>query len=102
MARTLWDAVTAIDRRFRRTPRPTLTHLRRGRAGMAVLAWLADTIETIEGSAGALVAAGDLVIDAAIDWVDETLAIVRGEEARSPSPDASVGGGASDWRDLGR
>lgn len=103
MARTLWDAVTSIDRRFRRTPRPTLTHLRRGRAGMAVLAWLADTIETIEASAGALVSAGDLVIDAAIDWVDETLAIVRGEEASAPSPDvAGRPGGASDWRDLGR
>jgi hypothetical protein len=103
MARTLWDAVTSIDRRFRRTPRPTLTHLRRGRAGMAVLAWLADTIETIEASAGGLVAAGDLVIDAAIDWVDETLAIVRGEEANAPSPDvAGRPGGASDWRDLGR
>jgi hypothetical protein len=101
MARTLWDAVTAIDRRFRRTPRPTLTHLRRGRAGMAVLAWLADTIDTIEGSAGALVSPGDLVIDAAIDWVDETLAIVRGEEA--PSPEAvGARGGASGWRDLGR
>jgi hypothetical protein len=103
MARTLWDAVTAIDRRFRRTPRPTLTHLRRGRAGMAVLAWLADTIETIEAGAGALVSPGDLVIDAAIDWVDETLAIVRGEEGRAPSPDtAREPGGASGWRDLGR
>lgn len=103
MARTLWDAVTSIDRRFRRTPRPTLTHLRRGRAGMAVLAWLADTIETIEASAGTLVGPGDLVIDAAIDWVDETLAIVRGEEAGMPSPDVSGRtGGASSWRDLGR
>lgn len=101
MARTLWDGVTTIDRRFRRTPRPTLTHLRRGRAGMAVLAWLADAIDTIESSAGALISTGDLVIDAAIDWVDETLAIVRGEEAPSPEA-AGTRGGASGWRDLGR
>jgi hypothetical protein len=30
MARTLWDAVTSIDRRFKRPPRPTLAHLRAG------------------------------------------------------------------------
>lgn len=100
-ARTLWDAVTAIDRRFRRTPRPTLTHLRRGRAGMAVLAWLADAIETIEASASVLVSTGDLVIDAAIDWVDETLTIVRGEAPHPPDA-AGARGGASGWRDLGR
>lgn len=110
-ARTLWDAVAAIDRRFRRAPRPTLTHLRRGRAGMAVLAWLADVIDSIESSAGAIVSAGDTVIDAAIDWVDETLSIVRGEAAQGPAaarPPAgadaprAVQGSGSSWRDLGR
>ena len=108
-ARTLWDGVTSIDRRFKRPPRPTLTHLRRGRAGMAVLAWLADEINTIEQSAGALISAGDTVIDAAIDWVDETLSIVRGEEEAPPPspPPAAVparrqSGSGSSWRDLGR
>ncbi len=107
-ARTMWDAVTAIDRRFRRTSRPTLTHLRRGRAGMAVLAWLADHVDTIEGGGGSLVSNGDLVVDAAIDWVDETLSIVRGESeqpavsARAPAGGRAPDAGGSAWRDLGR
>jgi hypothetical protein len=111
-ARTLWDAVTSIDRRFRRAPRPTLAHLRRGRAGMAVLAWLADAIESIEQGAGALISAGDTVIDSAIDWVDETLSILREEDAQTPVSSAPVRpvvgvtpgtqGVGSSWRDLGR
>jgi hypothetical protein len=107
-ARTMWDAVTAIDRRFRRQTRPTLTHLRRGRAGMAVLAWLADHVDTIDGGGGPLISNGDLVVDAAIDWVDETLSIVRGESggatASAPTPDRDTrtSTGGSPWRDLGR
>jgi hypothetical protein len=112
MARTLWDVVTAIDRRFRRAPRPTLSHLRRGRAGMAVLAWLADAVPTLEQGTGKVVAAGDVVIDSAVEWVDETLALVRGEDpgsaaapgapapARVTRPDAQPAGNS--WRDLGR
>lgn len=96
--RTMWDAVAGIDRRFRRATRPTLTHLRRGRAGMAVLAWLADHADRLDGSTGALVANGDLVVDAAIDWVDETLSIVRGDGDTKPT----VAGGGSGWRDLAR
>lgn len=100
-ARTMWDAVAMIDRRFRRPGRPTLTHLRRGRAGMAVLAWLADKVDTLDRNTGAIVAHGDLVVDAAIDWVDETLSIARGvgdgpPDARPPTP------GGSAWHDLGR
>jgi hypothetical protein len=98
--RTMWDAVAAIDRRFRRTSRPTLTHLRRGRAGMAVLAWLADNVDALESSTGALVRNGDLVVDAAIDWVDETLSIVRNDGNIPPSGNAT-GRGGSAWRDLG-
>lgn len=96
--RTMWDAVAAIDRRFRRTARPTLTHLRRGRAGMAVLAWLADHADKLDG-AGTLVANGDIVVDAAIDWVDETLSIVRGDQGEAKQP---AGGSGSAWRDLAR
>lgn len=100
-ARTMWDAVAAIDRRFRRASRPTLTHLRRGRAGMAVLAWLADKIDSLDDAPGALVTNGDLVVDAAIDWVDETLSIVRGGGDLPPQPAKSSGDGSA-WRDLGR
>ncbi|HEY0414173.1 MAG TPA: hypothetical protein VGD66_13640 [Allosphingosinicella sp.] len=108
--RTMWDAVASIDQRFRRARRPTLTHLRRGRAGMAVLAWLADVIATLEQGGGAPVSARDSVIDAAVDWVDETLSIVRGDApAAAPGADAAApvagarrAGTGSDWRDLGR
>jgi hypothetical protein len=99
--RTMWDAVASIDRRLRRPPRPTLTHLRRGRAGMALLAWLADNVDRLEAPSGALVANGDLVIDAAIDWIDETLSIVRDGEGAGPAPAPDASGGST-WRDLGR
>jgi len=109
MARTLWDAVGSIDRRFKRPPRPTLSHLRRGRAGMAVLAWLADVIDSLERSSGPIVHAGDSVLDSAIEWVDETLSLVRGEDAQSTaSPRSAIAAPpgtqrtGSVWRDLGR
>src|SRR6185503_1856499 len=106
-ARTLWDAVAAIDRRFRRPARPTLSHLRRGRAGMAVLAWLADVLDRIEGSR-AILAPGDSVTGAAVDWVDETLAIVRAEQPDGSAKPGLAGGahgspsGGSGWLDLAR
>lgn len=103
-ARTLWDAVTAIDRRFRRPPRPTLSHLRRGRAGMAVLAWLADAVDAMAQGGGPLVSAADRVTDAAIEWVDETLSLLRGETPHAPrsaSP-GRVQDTGSAWRELGR
>jgi hypothetical protein len=104
MARTLWNAVASIDRRFRRPVRPTLSHLRRGRAGMAVLAWLADAIDSLEKGSGSLVSPGDTVIDAAIEWVDETLSLVRDEDgtgsAAAGAPSSRDSG--SGWRDLGR
>ncbi|MDF2383183.1 hypothetical protein JMG10_16995 [Nostoc ellipsosporum NOK] len=102
-ARTLWDAVGAIDRKFRRTPRPTLTLLRRGRAGMAVLAWLAEHVDTIETAGGNLVQPSDPVVDSAVDWVDETLSIVRGQGGTpaAPNPPSAPGGASTSWRDLG-
>ena len=109
MARTLWESVSSIDRRFRRRVRPTLSHLRRGRAGMAVLAWLADTIETLERGSGALVSAGDTVVDSAIEWVDETLSLVRDDDSASSGGSSRYGvalpdsrGAGSAWHDLGR
>lgn len=100
-ARTMWDAVAMIDRRFRRPGGPTLTHLRRGRAGMAVLAWVADKVETLDASAGPIVASGDLVVDAAIDWVDETLSIARGIGDAPPAARPQDPAGSA-WHDLGR
>ncbi len=108
-ARSVWDAIAAIDLRLRRPRRPTLSVLRRGRAGMAILAWLADRVEGLDTAAGALLHPDDPVLDAAIDWVDETLAIVRGESgqptARVPAPahaPAAIDPGNTTWRDLGR
>jgi len=104
MARTLWDAVAAIDRRFHRPARPTLSYLRRGRAGMTVLAWLADMLDGADDAAS--VRADDSVIDAAVSWVDETLSIIRAEEAAG-APESSAGmpgatSGAPAWLDLAR
>ena len=80
----LWDAVASIDRRFRRPARPTLSHLRRGRAGMAVLAWLADAIDTLEQSRAPLVVARrHRWSTPAIEWVDETLSLVRRGDRRT-------------------
>lgn len=100
--RTMWDAVASIDRRLKRSPRPTLTHLRRGRAGMALLAWLADNVERLDAATGPLVAAGDLVVDAAINWIDETLAIVRGDDGPPAPPADHRPQASSGWHDLGR
>jgi hypothetical protein len=97
LARTLWDAVAAIDRRFRRRPRPTLSYLRRGRAGMTVLAWLADALDD-GGADGPAAWPSDVVTDAAVNWVDETLSIIRAEEA-SGRPATGVQGGSA-WLDL--
>lgn len=111
-ARTLWDAVAAIDRRFRRSPRPTLSHLRRGRAGMAVLAWLADVVDTLERGTGTLVSVGDTIVDSAVEWVDETLSLVRGDDEQPYAAPATRQSGearrasstntGSAWRDLAR
>jgi hypothetical protein len=108
MARTLWDAVAAIDRRFRRRARPTLSYLRRGRAGMPILEWLADALDSGETDA-AMVGPDDTVIDAAINWVDETLAILRAEEstaaAASPGDSATrhhASSGQPQWLELAR
>lgn len=102
MARTLWDAVAAIDRKFRRPVRPTLTHLRRGRAGMAVLAWLAEALPGIESGSGPLVQPDTPVVDSAIDWVDETLSIVREEEQAVAASGPPASSGRAAWAELGR
>ncbi|MFO6448847.1 hypothetical protein ACLBKU_17070 [Erythrobacter sp. NE805] len=106
-ARTMWEAVAEVDRKLRRPPRPMLVHLRRGRAGMALLAWLADQVERLEDLGGSpLVAKDDLVVDAAIDWIDETLSLVRaapeGPAAASAPGTPSRAPVPSGWHELGR
>lgn len=105
-ARTMWDAVSAIDRRLRRPARPTLSHLRRGRAGMVVLAWLADFVERSDGGGTTRIDGDDPVLGAALDWVDETIALIHAEEqarAGQPAGPAPIGSpNAGSWHDLGR
>ncbi len=105
-ARTMWDAVGAIDRRLRRPARPTLSHLRRGRAGMVVLAWLADFVERMDSGASMPVGENDPVLGAALDWVDETIALIHSETASGSAPVAGTMPGqqpsAGSWLDLGR
>jgi hypothetical protein len=82
-ARTLWDAVGAIDRRLRRPPRGTLNHLRRGRAGMAVIAWVADVLTEVDRDGSAALMPPEVIVTAALDWIDETVALLRQEEANA-------------------
>ena len=85
-ARTMWDAVSTIDRKLRRPPRGTLNHLRRGRAGMAVLAWLADTAESSDLNYQANMQIPDMIAASAVDWIDETVALLRQEEINQSAP----------------
>jgi hypothetical protein len=86
LARSMWDAVSAIDRKLRRPPRGTLNHLRRGRAGMAVLAWLADVTETSDLNFRSNTQIPEMISAAAVDWIDETVSLLRQEEAnQSPA-----------------
>ena len=103
-ARSLWDVVAGVDRRMRRRIRPTLNHLRRGRAGMTVLAWLADVLDRLEGG-GAIEAGNDTVLAAAVDWVDETLSLVQADDSGSagdPQTGLPHRDDAPSWRDLAR
>lgn len=104
-ARTMWESVSAIDRRLRRPARPTLSHLRRGRAGMVVLAWLADFVERSDRG-GARIDGDHPVLGAALDWVDETIALIRSEEEARTGPGSGHLPGrspnAGSWHDLGR
>jgi hypothetical protein len=97
-ARGLWDVVAAIDRLMRRPRRPTLSHLRRGRAGMTVLAWLADMLDGSRDG-GVVVEAEDSVVSAAVDWVDETLTLVQSEMGE---PTSSPARPQPSWADLAR
>ena len=71
---------------------------------------LADAVDNLEQSSAALVSAGDTVVDSAIEWVDETLSLVREQDtttdavastrrALAGAPGTSSSG--SVWRDLG-
>lgn len=106
MANTMWGAVEAIDRRLRRPTRPTLSHLRRGRAGMVVLAWLADFMERSSSLGPATIDANNPVVGAALDWVDETISIIRSEDGGQPAgPQNSAipaKNPSGSWLDLGR
>ncbi|WP_447755417.1 hypothetical protein [Sphingopyxis fribergensis] len=82
-AQTLWDAVGAIDRRLKRPPRGTLNHLRRGRAGMAVIAWIADVLTEVDRDGPAALMPPEVIVAAALDWIDETVALLRQEEANA-------------------
>jgi hypothetical protein len=94
-ARSVWDVVAAIDRSLRAPPRPHALHLRRGQAGMTLLAWLADTAPRLGPVGGPLVTIDSSVIEAAVDWLEASLAL--GEGAAAPVPAGSGGAVGSDW-----
>ena len=99
--RTMWDAVAAIDRRLKRPPRGTLNHLRRGRAGMAVIAWVADVLTEVDRDGPAALMPPEVIIAAAVDWIDETVALLRQEEANAAQQDPASGArNQPAWADL--
>ncbi|MDO9367737.1 MAG: hypothetical protein Q7T68_04135 [Sphingopyxis sp.] len=100
-ARTLWDAVGAIDRRLKRPPRGTLNHLRRGRAGMAVIAWVADILTEVDRDGPAALIPPEIIVSAALDWIDETVALLRQEEANAARQGATpTARNQPAWADL--
>jgi hypothetical protein len=85
--RGVWELVAAVDRMQRRNPRRPDLHLRRGQAGMTLLAWLADQAQALEG-AGALRLAPDApVIEAAVDWLEASLALSETGSQAAPTRD---------------
>jgi len=92
-ARSLWDVVAAVDRLQRLPPRPHELHLRRGQAGMTLLAWLAEASPRLD--AGALPGLDATLVEAAIDWLEASLAL--GEDSGAS---ASAAAPASDWARL--
>jgi hypothetical protein len=88
-ARDLWAVVDRIDQRMRRPSANHAAHVRRGQAGMNVLAWLADVAPVIEQPARPLIEPDHPAIAAAIEWMEDSLALA---EAGSPAP--TVGGGS--------
>jgi hypothetical protein len=102
MARTMWDAVAALDRRLKRPRRQTLVHLRRGKAGMTVIAWLAEVVPTLGEIARVEVSPDSPVIDAAVDWLDETLELMNAEpDPVPPKPRPADAPARDDWAQLG-
>jgi hypothetical protein len=97
-ARSVWDVVAAIDRSLRAPPRPHALHLRRGQAGMTLLAWLADTAPRLDVTGGPLVTIDNVVIEAAVDWLEASLAL--GEAAAPPVPAGSGSAPRSDWSTI--
>ena len=76
-ATNIWDVIRAISRLGHvQFPDPQL-YVRRGKAGMMLLSWLADSLPAVFGT-GVLVRRGAPVIDAAIDWLEATLALGEG------------------------
>ncbi len=100
-ARSLWQSVAAIDRRQRRPVRPTLNHLRRGRAGMVLLAWLGDFLEQKDASTHRPTADAP-VLAAALDWVDETITLIEAVDGSRQAQRGSASESTGSWLDLGR
>lgn len=79
-SRGLWDVVRYVARRLHGGSPDPQTHVARGKAGMAVIAWLAGVLP--RAGFGSLVAPGDPVVDAAVEWLQASLAL---HEADAPA-----------------
>jgi hypothetical protein len=99
-SRTLWEVVTAIDRRARIPPRPTDQHLRRGQAGLTILAWVADAVAEITTGNRPLIALDHPVIGAAVDWLEASLALGEAAADQTSQPYGPPTEGASPWAGL--
>lgn len=101
-ARSVWDVVAAVDRLQRLPTRPHALHVRRGQAGMTLLAWLADNAARLYGGGAPLSAIEPTLIEAAVDWLEASLALgeAAAQAERAPSVERHHTAPASDWSSL--
>lgn len=87
-ARTIWNTVEAILRRYHAAVPNFIALVTRGRAGMTILSWLADAQAVRGGSSRALVGVDNPVIAAAADWLETSLTI---EQAKATVESGATG-----------
>jgi hypothetical protein len=70
-----WATVQEVSRRYLGQATDLVSRVARGRSGTTVLAWLADVLPAVGDTTATLVAAGSPVTDAALAWMQASLAL---------------------------
>jgi hypothetical protein len=97
-AHDVWQAIARIDSLMRRPERNARPHIDRGRAGLTLLVWLADVARARAEGTVASLEVGEAVVEAALDWLEASLAL--GEAAEQQAPPATAPGAS--WAALAR